>query len=176
MVKSYFTESSLLRSRDGALSVAYRRGRVQRTFMGYTPIRADTLLAVGASAISASPNAFSQNVSQVLQYCDAAIHGAIAQRGCLLDEEDLARKAIIESLMIYGTVDIANIPIPRGHTFRGYFADNLPRLRSFEKDGLVVLEPQSISLTPLGRLFARNVAACFDARTTPAATQHASAV
>jgi oxygen-independent coproporphyrinogen III oxidase len=161
---------------DSALGEAYRRGQVQRTFMGYTPIRADTLLAVGASAISASTDAFSQNVSQVAQYCGAANHGGIAQRGCLLNEDDLARKAIIESLMTYGVVTIANIPLPRGHTFSGYFAENLARLRSYEKDGLVAVQPQSISLTQLGRLFARNVSACFDTRTTSAATQHASAV
>jgi oxygen-independent coproporphyrinogen-3 oxidase len=161
---------------DSALGIAYRRGRVQRTFMGYTPIRADTLVAVGASAISASPAAFSQNVSQVPQYCDMANCGGIAHRGCLLNEDDLARKAIIESLMIYGRVDTARIPLPCGDTFAGYFADNLERLRSYAKDGLVLLGPQEISLTDLGRLFARNVAACFDAQTTPAAKQHASAV
>jgi oxygen-independent coproporphyrinogen III oxidase len=161
---------------ESALGKAYRHGRVQRTFMGYTPIRADVLIAVGASAISASPDAFSQNVSQVPQYCGAANHGGIAQRGCLLNEDDLARKAVIESLMTYGGVTLASVPLPSAHTFGTYFAENLARLRSFEKDGLVVLKPRSISLTQLGRLFARNVAACFDDRTTPVATQHASAV
>ena len=161
---------------DSALGEAYGRGQVQRTFMGYTPIRADTLIAVGASAISACPNAFSQNVSEVPQYCGAAHHGGIAQRGCLLSEDDLARKAVIESLMTYGRMPAANIALPDGHTFSDYFAENLVRLSPLEIDGLVVVEPRSILLTRLGRLFARNVAACFDARTMPAAKRHASAV
>jgi oxygen-independent coproporphyrinogen III oxidase len=161
---------------DSPLYGAYRHGQVQRTFMGYTPIRADTLIAVGASAISASPDAFIQNVSQVPQYCGAANHGGIAQRACLLNEDDLARKVIIGNLMTYGLVTTDNVPLPRGRTFGSYFAENMARLRSLEKDGLVVVTPQSIVLTQLGRLLARNVAACFDARTAPAATRHAPAV
>ena len=159
-----------------ALDKAFASGRVQRTFMGYTPANAATLIGAGASAISASRDAYCQNVADIPQYCGAAHHGALAKRGCLLSEEDLARKAVIEALMTSGRIDTARMLGPDGEPFAEYFAASLAALRVVEVDHLVEISTSDIVLTPLGRLFARNVAACFDAHLSQDSKRHASAV
>jgi oxygen-independent coproporphyrinogen-3 oxidase len=161
---------------ESALAIAFANGKVQRTFMGYTSRRAATLIGVGASAISSTNDAYSQNVSEVPQYCGAMHHGALANRGCLLNEDDIARKSAIGALMTTGHVDAADIPLPDEQTFASYFASSLTELRELAKDGLVELNDASVRLTPLGHLFARNVAACFDVRRSKDSQKHASAV
>jgi len=158
------------------LERALTEDRVQRTFMGYTPVRAGTLLGAGASAISASADAYCQNASEVPQYCGATHHGALVKRGCLLNEDDLAAKSVIESLMTQGRVDVLRVQIPNGEKFADHFAESLTALRPLQLDRLVDISSDEIRLTGLGRLFARNVAACFDARTAFDSNKHASAV
>jgi len=46
--------------------------------------------------------------------------------------------------------------------FDEYFPDELERLKPLAADGLVLLSPDSISVTSLGRIFIRNVAMVFD--------------
>lgn len=46
--------------------------------------------------------------------------------------------------------------------FDEYFADELARLKPLADDGLVVVSPESISVTSLGRIFIRNVGMVFD--------------
>jgi oxygen-independent coproporphyrinogen III oxidase len=159
-----------------ALARAADDGRLARTFMGYTPRRTATLIGVGASAISNSPDAYGQNVSDVAKYCAALHHGALTQRGCLLGEDDLVRKAAIEAIMTTGRIDTARIVGPEGQPFADYFVDLMPQLEALGRDGLVRVDASGVSLTPLGRLFARNVAACFDAYLRQEPQRHASAV
>jgi len=161
---------------ESALARAFDQGSVQRTFMGYTPRRAATLIGIGASAISSSHDAYSQNVSEVPQYCGATHHGALAKRGCLLGEDDVARKAAIDSLMTTGRIDVSAISLPEGQSFAKYFAGSLIELQKLAADGLVELSDDGVQLTALGHLFARNVAACFDARLPRDSQKHASAV
>ncbi|MBV8597077.1 MAG: oxygen-independent coproporphyrinogen III oxidase [Candidatus Eremiobacteraeota bacterium] len=161
---------------ESSLARAFDQGTVQRTFMGYTPRRAATLIGVGASAISSSHDAYSQNVSEVPQYCGATHHGALAKRGCLLSEDDLARKSVIDALMTTGRIESNMISLPDGLPFGKYFAGSLIDLRTLADDGLLELSDNGVHLTPLGRLFARNVASCFDARVPGDSQRHASAV
>ncbi|MBV8365370.1 MAG: oxygen-independent coproporphyrinogen III oxidase [Candidatus Eremiobacteraeota bacterium] len=147
------------------LAAAGRTGRLQRTFMGYTPVRADTLIGIGASAISASPAAFSQNTSGVVEYIDAPA-GPISKRGCNLCDDDITRARIIGAIMTRGSADFSEL----GEEKAAY-----ERLRPMAADGLVRISSARLTLTPLGRLFARNVAACFDAYASDT-SKHAAAV
>jgi coproporphyrinogen III oxidase-like Fe-S oxidoreductase len=47
--------------------------------------------------------------------------------------------------------------------FTAYFADELKALAPLAEDGLLVFTPIGFELTPLGRIFSRNVAMVFDA-------------
>ena len=140
---------------------------VRRTFMGYSPRRTAALVGIGASAISACPDAFAQNQHDVLRYIDAVNSGGAATRGCILTAEDGARQAIIESIMARGRALLAQAD---------RLSKNPGELVCLERDGIVECAGGEIVLTPIGRLFARNVAACFDAYFTPSDSRHAAAV
>jgi len=47
--------------------------------------------------------------------------------------------------------------------FDAHFAPELSRLTELERDGLVVMDGDRITVAPLGRIFIRNVAMVFDA-------------
>jgi oxygen-independent coproporphyrinogen-3 oxidase len=47
-------------------------------------------------------------------------------------------------------------------SFDEYFAGELKRLEEPRDEGLVVLSPNEICVTPVGRIFIRNVAMVFD--------------
>lgn len=143
------------------------RNEVNRTFMGYTPRRTEVLVGVGSSAISASRDAFAQNQQDVKLYLEGLANGAAVSRGCLLTPDDMVRQAVIESIMTRGRVSMAEaVPL---------LADG-EALVPFERDGLVRFQEDEIVLSPVGKLFSRNVASCFDAYLSSSATRHASAV
>jgi oxygen-independent coproporphyrinogen III oxidase len=50
-----------------------------------------------------------------------------------------------------------------GVDFDRYFAADLPKLEPMVADGLVEVSPDTIEVTPAGRLLVRNVAMSFDA-------------
>jgi oxygen-independent coproporphyrinogen III oxidase len=152
---------------DDALAAAARNGWVSRTFMGYSPRRPGTLIGVGASAISASSDAFVQNEHDVKRYIEALGGDALAQRGCLLTSQDLERQAVIEAIMTLGRVD-ANQALP--------LLIDAEVFESLVRDGLVHNDGKNLALAPVGRLFARNLASCFDAYRSPLDARHASGV
>ena len=78
--------------------------------------------------------------------------------------------------MTSGRIETDLLPGPDGVPFADYFAGSLAALRELEIDHLVAIDSSAIVLTPLGRLFARNVAACFDVRSPQDSRKHASAV
>jgi oxygen-independent coproporphyrinogen-3 oxidase len=150
-----------------ALAESDARNDVNRTFMGYTARRYDALLGVGASAISSSRDAFAQNQPDVKRYIEGVADDSNASRGCLLTADDLARQAIIENIMTRGRVSLSKA--------KPFFIEGQD-LASFERDGIVRLDGDALELTRVGRLFARNVASCFDAYRSSSAGRHASAV
>jgi oxygen-independent coproporphyrinogen-3 oxidase len=93
--------------------------------------------------------------------------------------DDLIRQTVIQSLMCQNTVsyvDIARqlLENPKFKTvqsealitsfeFISYFADELAKLLPLAEDGLLTFTSQGFELTPLGRIFSRNVAMIFDA-------------
>jgi oxygen-independent coproporphyrinogen-3 oxidase len=150
-----------------ALAEADMQNAVNRTFMGYTPRRTIALVGVGTSAISASRDAFAQNQPDVKRYIEDVADGTVASRGCLLTPDDIARQAVIEKVMTRGHVS-ASEALP--------LLVNSEAITPFESDGIVRIHDGEIVLTPVGRLFARNVASCFDAYVSSSNGRHASAV
>jgi oxygen-independent coproporphyrinogen-3 oxidase len=60
-------------------------------------------------------------------------------------------------------IDFAAVDAEFGSDFCVYFAPELAHLRALAADGLVTLAPQTIEITPRGRMLTRNVAMVFDA-------------
>jgi oxygen-independent coproporphyrinogen-3 oxidase len=59
-------------------------------------------------------------------------------------------------------VDFDAIEKRHGIDFADYFADDLAALAEHEADGMVTVGDDAIEATPVGELFVRNLAMCFD--------------
>ncbi|HEX8702602.1 MAG TPA: oxygen-independent coproporphyrinogen III oxidase [Myxococcaceae bacterium] len=142
---------------EDELARAQERRTLGRNFQGYTVKWAADVVALGSTGISDVAGAYFQNVRQLPRYAANIRQGQFAtERGIFLSEDDKRRRAIITQLMCNFWVDL-------GSNASRDFALELERLRAFEEDGLVVRTGTQLELTPLGRLFVRNVAMVFDA-------------
>jgi oxygen-independent coproporphyrinogen-3 oxidase len=161
---------------DDPLARAQGEGRLRRNFQGYTDDTAPVLLGVGASAISALADGFAQNAAAVPDWRAAVLAGRLAvARGVVPTEDDRLRAALIERLMCDLALDIGAVCRGRGAQPQR-FAEALPRLDAMAADGLIVREGWRITVTPVGRLFLRTIAAVFDARLDRTVGRHARAV
>lgn len=159
------------------LSRALDAGSLHRNFMGYTVQSARDLVALGVSAIGDVQGTFVQNAKKLSEYYTALAAGRFpTERGYVLDADDEVRRHVIGELMCNGHVDMREVEHRFGVVFRKHFAPELTRLAgpdSAEADGLVRLYRDAIDVTPLGRLFVRNLCMVFDryfhARTTASA-------
>jgi oxygen-independent coproporphyrinogen III oxidase len=150
---------------DDDLAVALRTGTLRRNFMGYTTRAGTELLACGPSAISELETAFAQSERELDAWHAALDAGRLATlRGHALSADDLDRRYAIAAIMCAGELRAADYAQARGGALAERFAAELARLRPLADDGLVAIEEDGgLRVTPLGRLFLRNVAMVFDA-------------
>jgi len=141
---------------DDDLARAADDGRLWRDFQGYTVERAPDTIALGTSAIGQVGGAFVQNTRLLPAYQSAIRDGRLPiERGHWLTDDDRRRAAIITDLMCNGKVDLGADACD--------FALELGELRAQERDGLLVIDGGRITLSAIGRVLVRNVAAVFDA-------------
>jgi oxygen-independent coproporphyrinogen-3 oxidase len=149
--------------RDDELALALENGTLHRNFMGYTTRRAPDMVGAGVSAIGQVAGAFAQNRRDLTEYMHAIARGELATaRGYRLSEEDHLRAAVILGLMCQLEVRYADIEERFSIDFPAHFARELEALRPGADDGLAELAPDAIRVTPLGRLFVRNLCMVFD--------------
>ncbi|WP_141591128.1 oxygen-independent coproporphyrinogen III oxidase [Myxococcus sp. AB056] len=142
---------------EDELARAQAERRLGRNFQGYTVKAASDVVAIGSTGISDVDGAYAQNVRALPRYYERVSQGCLAtERGLSLTADDQRRRAVITRLMCNFWVDL-------GADGADYFAPELERLRAFEADGLVTRTGSQLELTPMGRLFVRNVAMVFDA-------------
>jgi oxygen-independent coproporphyrinogen-3 oxidase len=141
---------------DDELAKAHAKGTLSRNFQGYTVQAARDVVAFGASAISDLDGAFVQNVRNLVQYAKRLESGSLAtDRGLALTTDDARRARIIRSLMCRFEVEL-DAPLEA-------YGSAAEQLLPLEHDGLVKRDGQRLQITPIGRLFVRNVAMAFDA-------------
>ncbi|WP_374379931.1 oxygen-independent coproporphyrinogen III oxidase [Dongia sp.] len=152
-----------------ALRVARDNRTLKRNFQGYTVDRADTLIGFGPSAISAFPQGYIQNAPDHAPWARAIGEGRLAAcKGVAITDEDQRRRAIIEQIMCFGRVDLADFSFDP--------ADALAGLMPLIDDGLAHLNGTVLTVTERGLPFQRVVAAAFDAYLVPEAKRHSRAV
>ncbi|HEY6912220.1 MAG TPA: oxygen-independent coproporphyrinogen III oxidase [Myxococcales bacterium] len=140
---------------EDELGKAQSKRRLTRNFQGYTVKAEGDVVAVGASAISDVSGLYAQNARGLPHYYAAIEEGKLAtERGFRCSEDDRRRRAVINGIMCNSWVDLG--------TTRGWERE-LSRLRALEGEGLVTVRGSEVELTPLGRIFVRNVACVFDA-------------
>lgn len=148
---------------DDDLAVAQRQGRLHRDFQGYSTHADTDLVACGVSAISAVGATYSQNVKTLDAYYAALDRNELpVARGVRLSLDDLLRRSVIRTLMCRFELSVAAIELAFPIAFDSYFAPELAQLAGMERDGLVEIGPDWISVTPPGRLVIRDVCMVFD--------------
>jgi oxygen-independent coproporphyrinogen-3 oxidase len=164
---------------DDELARALDDRSLHRNFMGYTVQSARDMVAVGVSGIGDVQGTFVQNTKKLSEYYAALDAGRFpVERGYVLDADDRLRRHVITELMCNGHLDVRNVEHRFDIPFAGYFASELAELTgpdSPASDGLVSVGPDAIDVTPLGRLFVRNVCMTFD-RYLPARARAATPV
>ncbi|MBI1174877.1 MAG: oxygen-independent coproporphyrinogen III oxidase [Sideroxydans sp.] len=148
---------------DDELAIAQRQGRLHRNFQGYSTHADCDLVALGVSAIGKIGPTYSQNYRDLENYYDALDRNELPiMRGLELNADDLVRRAIIQALMCHFEISKESFNIAYLIDFDRYFAPELAELREYEREGLLQVSPQWISVTPKGRMLIRNICMVFD--------------
>jgi oxygen-independent coproporphyrinogen-3 oxidase len=145
------------------LAIAQKNRTLHRNFQGYTTKAGADLYGMGVSSISSVAGAYAQNRKEVPDYQDTAARRGIATaRGYRLSADDILRRDVISRLLCHTVIPKQEVEKEFAINFDEYFAPELERLKESRDAGLVHLEPDQIRVTPLGRIFIRNVAMVFD--------------
>ncbi len=141
---------------DDELAEAQSRRALTRNFQGYSVRAAGDVVAFGVSAISDVDGLYAQNTHSIARYKDSIAEGGLAtERGFACSADDVQRRGIITQIMCNFHVDL-------GERAEQEFGGDLARLRELEAEGLVSVSGSAVDVTPLGRIFVRNVASIFD--------------
>lgn len=161
---------------EDEMAKALKAGRLRRNFQGYTTDRADVMIPFGASSIGSLPQGYVQNAVPFHLYAERIAAGQLTTaKGIALSDEDRLRRSVIERLMCDLSVDLDAEIRKHGPSATG-FEDAFAALEEMEKDGLVSLEGQRITITEPGRPLMRTVCALFDSWLSTGAGRHSRAV
>ena len=148
-------------TRQDGLTRAKRTGRLRRNFQGYTDDDCQTLIGIGASAISRFPGGYVQNAVATAAYNARIAAGELSgARGYVLDEADHLRARAIEHLMCNFALDLTDL----AKTFGPRAFDLAPALRSISNQyaPFVRLDGTRLEVLPEGRALTRIVASVLD--------------
>lgn len=158
------------------MAKAVSAGTLRRNFQGYTTDTAGILLGLGASSIGALGPGYVQNAPSLDQWRKAISAGQLPiVRGVVLQGEDAMRRAAIMQIMSTMKLDLD----AHTHAFNAApeaLDDALEKLRVLAADGLINIQGKKITVTAQGRMFVRNIAACFDTHWQASAKRHSRAV
>ncbi len=144
------------------------RAQVERTlwrnFQGYTTHAGVDLYALGVSAIAQIDDCYVQNTKDYAAYHAACAEGRPSTiKGWRLTEEDHLRRTVITNLLCHCVIKKREVEKQFGiASFDEKFAREVAALPEFVADGLVEPRTDEVRVTPLGRIFIRNVAMLFD--------------
>ncbi len=148
---------------EDSLARAAGGGRLHRNFQGYTTDDASALIGFGASAISALPQGYAQNIAETGAYMRAVGEGRLpVAKGVCLSGEDKLRRAVIERLMCDFAADLPEICARFDKPVHSLDAA-LDRMEPLIAEGLAEKNRRRITIPPHGRPLARVIASAFDA-------------
>jgi len=149
---------------EDPMSLALKNKSLHRNFMGYTTQANLDQLAFGPSAISYVQGVYVQNHVKLRAYEKSVREKTdFFEKGIKLTHEDHLRSYIIQSIMNNLYLDIKECNNLWGIDFNEDFKAEVGSLREFEKNGLVVIHPDKIEVTPYGRYIVRHLGKIFDA-------------
>lgn len=143
------------------LAIAQNNKELHRNFMGYVTKPSKFLLGLGVSSISDVDLAYAQNHKTVEQYMKSIEQDQFPfNKGHLQQKVDQKVKDCIQQLMCnleLNLFELSTLPNP-------FQEQIMERFYDFEKDGLLLLNPNKIEVTELGKKFIRNIAQSLDYR------------
>lgn len=147
------------------LYLAKEAGTLHRNFMGYTTAHTNFLIGLGVSAISDTGTAYGQNDKKLANYYHQLEQDSIpVQRGYFLSKTEIEFRQYILDMACKGAVTL----LPQHKELIDEYV--LPELAGFEKDGIVQIHQDTVSVTDLGKIFLRNVCHAFDLKDKAAET------
>jgi oxygen-independent coproporphyrinogen-3 oxidase len=137
---------------DG-LAQAASCGRLRRNFQGFTDDTAETLIGLGASAISSFPSLLVQNEKNAGRYRMLLSQDRLpARTGCRRSAEDRRRGSVIEDLLCRGRAQLGREELGKA----------AGPVRPFVEAGLCELKDDILAIRPDGLPYSRVIAALFD--------------
>lgn len=141
-----------------SLYKATQNKELHRNFMGYSASKTQLMIGLGVSSISDSWYSFAQNTKSMEDYYQLLEWNQLpVAKGHILTDEDLIIRKHILNLTCTFETSWSNETL--------YFKE-LPTvlldLREMEKDQLIKIEEEKISITAAGRPFVRNICMAFD--------------
>jgi len=162
---------------DDELAVAQREGTLYRNFQGYSTHRDCDLVGLGVTSIGVVGNTYSQNLKESDDYYAAIDAGELPIfRGVELDADDLLRRDVITELICNFRLRYSTIEERHNINFSEYFPVELEELKDMEKDGLLTMDSDGVTVATAGRLLIRNVCMVFDRYLREKKAQHFSKV
>jgi oxygen-independent coproporphyrinogen-3 oxidase len=145
------------------LARAKRERRLRRNFQGYAVVPGDDVLGFGVSAIGDVRGSLIQNEKKLSGYQRAIDAGRLPVfRGFARSRDDLVRADVIHRLMCNFVIDVEDVERRWNLPFGDSFREDLALLAPHADEGLVEIGAKLIRATPIGELFVRNLAMCFD--------------
>lgn len=146
--------------KSDSLFKAEQTGKLHRNFMGYTHHYTQVMLSLGVSSISDTWFAFAQNVKKVEEYLDLVNKGILPIfKGHVLTDHDLIIRKHILNLMCTGTTSWE-----QSSEQCEALSEGLERVQELVKDGLAEMTAHSLTVSPDGKRFLRNICMALDAR------------
>ena len=156
------------------MAVARKTGDLHRNFMGFHTSAGTDMVAFGITGIGDTGGVYLQNRHTLPAWeKDLKAGRHPVERGYRRTEDDVRRGAIIQSLMCLGRVPRGVLEAGGRSPWRTFYGVEVAAISPMAEDGILVLDDEGIRLTPLGRLFVRNVCMAFDAHlgTLPASAR-----
>ncbi|MDO8494503.1 MAG: oxygen-independent coproporphyrinogen III oxidase, partial [Deltaproteobacteria bacterium] len=148
---------------DDELTKARREGTMYRNFQGYTTKADCELIGMGVTSISTLDGCLAQNAKKLKEYEEGIQKGLTTQTGKILSEDDIIRNWVICEIFCHQNINKEKFKKAFNKNFDSYFKSEIARLKPLEEDGFLTQDPRAVSVTPLGRLFLRNIGMIFDA-------------
>lgn len=145
---------------EDSMTKAAHSGRLHRNFQGYTTDTSDTLISLGASAISKFPQGFTQNEPSTSKYIKSVLENRFATyRGHEFSPEDKLRARMIEMLMCDFAINIGELVNDFDVSIADVKAILRPKMSRYGE--LVSLTDQAFTISkearPLTRMIAREI-------------------
>jgi oxygen-independent coproporphyrinogen-3 oxidase len=142
---------------------AFTQKSLRRNFQGMTTGGAIDIIGLGPSAISQYNSHYVQNSKTTKEWHQQVREESSILKGAVLNRDDQIRKAVIENLYCYGSIDKSVFSQIWNVNFDNYFSAEKKDLDVLNQDEIINIDHSSLHLTKtLGRLLVRVVASSFD--------------